>query len=217
MASYSILTRRDPAARVAAPPSPPPAGATDDTAPDEPNILQLRPAPLADEPPPGLPPLVMRVPEVSGKRKSGESRLASGLYWATVVLGTLLAVALIWTPKKPAQRQMDEAPPWSAGGPSPAQATPATEAPAFQSPSDAAAGAPGEDRVPVEAAPSTPTDPAGAAPSSDGSPTGADTSQPGSNEAPITTARVTGVRYTQPALAGPGEATPLGISTPVAR
>ena len=244
MGSYSILTRRDNAVRAAAPASPAAEAAVDATVLDEPDILKLRPTPLASEPPTGLPPVVMQVPEVSDERPSGSSRLGSWAYWATVILGALLAVWLIWGPRKAPQRQMDEAPPWS-----PAAATSTAAAPEWtQDFSGPGALAPTEE-APTNDAPAreAPTNEASTndAPTEEGSTNGAPLDEGRTNDAPteegptnsapadeapldeastgprpdvpIATARVTGVRYSQPPAAGPGEATPLGISTPVAR
>ena len=58
----------------------------------------------------------MRLPDVSqcaATTMTSRFPLASQFYWAAIVLGALLAVALIWTGKKPPAREFDEAPAWS--------------------------------------------------------------------------------------------------------
>ena len=216
MAGYSILTRRDNPVRPLS--TTPPVPVAEDRAADEPDILKLRPAATASEPPSGMPPVVMQLPEVSGNATSRKFPLASCAYWAAIVVGALVAVGLIFYPKKPPERAMDEAPAWSPAGTAPA-ASPVQEPPRsveWSRPGGAAAetsDAAGEVAAP-EVAPADA--PVGIAPVSNAS--AGEAGEPARQDAPITTARVTGVRYRSETSPGqPGEATPLGISTPVAR
>jgi hypothetical protein len=73
-----------------------------------------------------LPEVVLRIPDLATAAPSQRAerfRYASQIYWVAVVLGGLLAMWLILSGKKPAERSMDEAPAWSG----PTQAT--SEAP----------------------------------------------------------------------------------------
>jgi hypothetical protein len=71
---------------------------------------------------PALPEVVLRIPDLATAAPSQRTerfRYASQIYWFAIVLGGLLAMWLILTGKKPAERSMDEAPAWSG----PTQAT----------------------------------------------------------------------------------------------
>lgn len=66
---------------------------------------------------PWLPKVILQLPNVTAAesaRTDARFPFASQIYWAAIVLGALVALALIWTGKKTTVRQMDEAPRWSA-------------------------------------------------------------------------------------------------------
>ncbi len=62
-----------------------------------------------------LPDVVLRLPDLfaTPQALSWWSWLANQVFWIGIVLGALLALALIWADRKPAPREMDEAPAWT--------------------------------------------------------------------------------------------------------
>lgn len=184
-----------------------------------------------------LPTIVLELPDLQAQvavapapeaqpALSVTTRLMSYGYWAGIILGVLLAGALIWTPDKPAVMPADEAPAWKpdgvnressqapvtepANGPSLSNAPTGTETTRVETPSSGSmlpqAIVPANSGVnaPQNEAPAYSSAPLQAAPAYDAA------AVPGVNPpADTRTARGTNVR--------PGEAEPLGINTPVLR
>jgi hypothetical protein len=55
--------------------------------------------------------VVLELPDLTalGEGSSDRSSLASRLYWVGIILGSLLALFLVWSPKKPAPRETNNA------------------------------------------------------------------------------------------------------------
>jgi hypothetical protein len=196
-------------------------------------ILRPRTGSLAPATAP-LPKVWLQLPDVSKLETTSARRfsLASQLYWAAIVLGALLAGALIWSGKKAPIRDFDDAPAWSspttgsaeqAGpaqvgiGPSDASDRPAeitARAPALPTTGGSAAPTSGSESVPsienpgIEPAVES-TTPAVEAPG--------DATAPSDDQPPTPrTARITELRLSDGApRARPSEAVPLGINTSV--
>jgi hypothetical protein len=143
MAAFSILTRegdRAPSSASALRA----AAASSVRSPDslEPEVI-LKASPRSADPldhgPGPAPQVALQLPDLAAPEAASTGRgfrFGSLIYWASIVLGGLFALALIWTPKTEALRPMDEAPAWSppSGSPSDPSASAPRDFGAGQSP-----------------------------------------------------------------------------------
>lgn len=100
-----------------------------DANPLGPSVLSyVRAASLAERPLPdeaqraapsaadALPEVVLQLPDLSTLEESSGAwwaGLSNRLFWVGIILGGLLALALIWNPKKPPPVELDAAPAWT--------------------------------------------------------------------------------------------------------
>jgi hypothetical protein len=160
----------------------------------------------------GLPCVVLRLPDLSqtdGASDGWWPRLSNRLFWVGIGLGALVALLLIWTPKKEQSPALDEAPTWS--GPSAAPAVPPTQAQ-----SDAPAAANVAPANPYSATPSVRTARSGSAVWDGRAPSSFETpSQPSAAQQSATPAwppQVPDAPPQQAPAVRPGEAAPTGIN-----